>query len=238
MAETCGFGNQSLEPFHCGPQWLRLFSLHPQGHPFSRSYEVNLPNSLTKVLPFALVFSTCPPVSVCGTVTQVSSLRGFSWQPGPVTSACRVPFAPRSPRTDFPARLLNLHAWPCFSISRVDLPHCVPPSLLFGGSGILTRCPSPTPCGLGLGPTNPTRTALPSETLDFRRIRFSRISRYSCQHSHFCTLHCSSRYSFLACRTLPYQRYLPVAPRGFGAQLSPVTFSAQNPSTSELLRTL
>ena len=53
------------------------------------------------------------------------------------------------------------------------------------GTGILTRYPSPTPLGLGLGPTNPTRTDLPSETLDFRRMRFSLISRYSCQHSHF-----------------------------------------------------
>ena len=38
-----------------------------------------------------------------------------------------------------------------------------------------TGSPSPTPCGLGSGPTNPGRTNLPQETLDFRRIRFSRI---------------------------------------------------------------
>jgi hypothetical protein len=51
-------------------------------HPFSRSYGVILPSSLTRVLPFALVFSTRLPVSVCGTDTQDSSLRGFSWQLG------------------------------------------------------------------------------------------------------------------------------------------------------------
>ncbi len=55
---------------------------HPQGHPFSRSYGAMLPNSLTKVLPFTLVFSTRLPVSVCGTGTLASSLRGFSWQQG------------------------------------------------------------------------------------------------------------------------------------------------------------
>ena len=38
--------------------------------PFSRSYGAMLPNSLTEVLPFPLVFSTRLPVSVCGTVTQ------------------------------------------------------------------------------------------------------------------------------------------------------------------------
>ena len=40
-------------------------------HPFSRSYGVNLPSSLTTLLPLALVFSTHLPVSVCGTGTLV-----------------------------------------------------------------------------------------------------------------------------------------------------------------------
>ena len=42
-------------------------SLHPRRHPFSRSYGAILPSSLTMVLPIALVCSTHPPVSVCGT---------------------------------------------------------------------------------------------------------------------------------------------------------------------------
>ena len=36
-------------------------------HPFSRSYGVNLPSSLTTLLPLALESSSCLPVSVCGT---------------------------------------------------------------------------------------------------------------------------------------------------------------------------
>ena len=39
----------------------------PVRRPFSRSYGVVLPSSLTIVLPIALVCSTRPPVSVCGT---------------------------------------------------------------------------------------------------------------------------------------------------------------------------
>ena len=52
-------------------------SLHPGRHPFSRSYGVILPSSLTIVLPIALVCSTHPPVSVCGTGSSRLP-RGFS----------------------------------------------------------------------------------------------------------------------------------------------------------------
>ncbi|KHF27783.1 hypothetical protein CM49_06648 [Paenibacillus sp. P1XP2] len=68
FAQTCVFAKQSLGPFHCGP--LVLFTL--PGHPFSRSYGVILPSSLTRVLPRALEFSSRLPVSVCGTGT-------FTW---------------------------------------------------------------------------------------------------------------------------------------------------------------
>jgi hypothetical protein len=56
--------------------------VHQAGYPFSRSYGVNLPSSLTRVLSIALVSSTHLPVSVCGTGTIASTLRGFSWQFG------------------------------------------------------------------------------------------------------------------------------------------------------------
>ena len=103
------------------------------------------------------------------------------------------------------------------------------------GTGILTGCPSPTPLGLGLGPTNPTRTGLPSETLDVRRIRFSRISRYSCQHSHFPALQHPFQDAFAARGTLPYHSFESLASV---VCFSPVTLSAQLRLTSELLRTL
>ena len=42
--------------------------LRTNGHPFFRSYGVNLPSSFSIVLSSALVYSTSPPVSVWGTV--------------------------------------------------------------------------------------------------------------------------------------------------------------------------
>ena len=50
-------------------------------HPFSRSYGVILPSSLTRVLSITLGFSPRLPVSVCGTGTSHLA-RGFSWQCG------------------------------------------------------------------------------------------------------------------------------------------------------------
>ena len=78
LAETCVFVKQSIGPFLCDPHQLPPYRVHRQGRSFSRSYGSILPSSLTRVLPFTLVFSTRLPVSVCGTVTLTSSLRGFS----------------------------------------------------------------------------------------------------------------------------------------------------------------
>ena len=61
LAESCVFDKQSPGPIHCGS--------HSE-HPLSRSYGVNLPSSLTTLLPLALEFSSYLPVSVCGTGTS------------------------------------------------------------------------------------------------------------------------------------------------------------------------
>ena len=61
FAETCVFAKQLPGPIHCGSPFRE--------HPFSRSYGVNLPSSLTTLLPLALESSSCLPVSVCGTGT-------------------------------------------------------------------------------------------------------------------------------------------------------------------------
>ena len=52
-------------------------ALHQQGHTFSRSYGINLPSSLARVLSRALGFSPRPPESVCGTVTTVAPHAAF-----------------------------------------------------------------------------------------------------------------------------------------------------------------
>src|SRR4051794_35381145 len=68
--------------------------MDPARHPFSRSYGVRLPSSLTRVLSRALVSSTCLPVSVCGTVTD-GLARGFSGRiVRPVGLAVRPRFLP------------------------------------------------------------------------------------------------------------------------------------------------
>src|SRR5690606_30246123 len=54
----------SRHPLVCAtPTWLPR-----QGSPFFRSYGSNLPSSFNIVLSSAFVYSTCPPVSVSGTV--------------------------------------------------------------------------------------------------------------------------------------------------------------------------
>ena len=70
----------------------RLDKLSPCGHTFSRSYGAILPSSLTRVLSSASVFSTCPPVSVYGTVTNVNVYEAF---PGSMESTTLQPLGLR-----------------------------------------------------------------------------------------------------------------------------------------------
>ena len=112
---------------------------------------------------------------------------------------------------------------------------------VFGGSGISTRCPSPTAFALGLGPTNPERTSLAQETLAIRCVRFPLTFRYSCRHSHFHSLQQSFRSAFTASGTLPYRSPASKLGDDLAASVqrfSPVEFSAQDHLTSELLRFL
>ena len=217
-------GHFSATPKPFTSKWLQA-----QGRAFSRSYGSILPSSLTRVLSIALVYSTCPPVSVCGTGKCTSTFRGFSWLHGlnHLSALHGIAITSRPPHPDLPGQIDGLPAWHRDIHHPAGLPFSVPPSLDALGTGILTCCPSPTTYVLGLGPTNPTRNDLPSETLGIRRMRFARILRYSYRHSHFPALHRSSRYGFNAQGTLPYQSDPKVTFRSFGGMLSPVTFSAQ-----------
>jgi hypothetical protein len=49
------------------------------GRPYPEVTAAVLPNSLTRVLPFTLVYSTYPPVLVVGTDASIKD-RGFSWK--------------------------------------------------------------------------------------------------------------------------------------------------------------
>ena len=123
--------------------------------PFSRSYGVNLPSSLTRVLPFVLEFSSRLPVSVCGTGT-LQHLAAFL--AGADSCASLLYSVPRHGSalrhayftTCQPNRLDALFHPRAHTISPC---HCF--IILFGSTGISTCCPSSTPFGLDLGPDLP-----------------------------------------------------------------------------------
>ena len=99
-------------------------------HPFSRSYGVILPSSLTRVLPFVLGFSPRLPVSVCGTGTMMLP-SSFSCQREINGFGTCVPYASHiilhERRTSLPFRLC---ACPGSTINRVRLSFCVPASVI------------------------------------------------------------------------------------------------------------
>jgi hypothetical protein len=83
--------NSRLGLFSAACSGSTIFSITLPRHPFSLSYGVILPSSLTGVIPLVLGFSPRLPVSVCGTATltlgssfsrqrEISSVRYFSFR--------------------------------------------------------------------------------------------------------------------------------------------------------------
>ena len=140
----------------------RLRSLAAAPINWSKAYsEVTpaiLPSSLTKVLSFALVYSTGPPVSVCGTDTYTHACCAFSRHPLSLNW-----LHPKASPFSFETRIHHLAQTVAMRNTAQSI--C--------GTGILTCCPSTTPFGLALGPTNPPTTIVAEETLGFRRQGFS-----------------------------------------------------------------
>jgi hypothetical protein len=124
----------------------------------------------------------------------------------------------------------------------LGLPLCVPPSLvaIACGTGMLTCCPSPTPGGLGLGPTHPQLINMAAEPCGLRWGGFAPPSRYSYRHSHLSPLQPCFRSTFSADDNAPLpRRSRKSGIRGFGGGLEPRWIvGARARSTSELLRTL
>ena len=182
-----------------------------------------MPSSLTRGHPSTLVCSTCRPVSVCGTVTTPLA-RGFSGQFGlnPLGLACAVPdrhasaLTPGISRGHAPTRLDG-------GCPPLGLPPCVPPSLITSprGTGILTRCPSPTTRVLGLGPTHPQLMTIAAEPCDIRWGGFAPPSRYSYRHSHSYPLHQTFQSSFSAEYDAPLPWRLASPPAASVVDLSP-----------------
>ena len=205
-----------------------------------------MPSSLTRVRSNTSVFSTCPPVSVCGTgcahIHPCGTFRRFSRR-----SAPRLRF-PRRFHTSAPSRYAcgfsyrpekGLHAH--YQQSRPELgPR---PSLTeCTGHGMSTVCPSATPFGLALGPTKRQRTSLPEEPLGFRCTGFSPVFALLMSASSLVAsppllplrLRPRLRRSSTTHRSLPTRRV-----RRFGGRLEPpYIIGAGRHSTSKLLRTL
>ena len=127
------------------------------------------------------------------------------------------------------------------SIAPPDLPSGVPPSLkrAAGGTGMLTCCPSPTAFALGLGPTHPASINVAQEPLGYRRPGFT--PGFTLLMPAFALPLAPASFTTCLLRrgTLPY----PSPPEGGEAAasvsgFSPGILSAQEHSTSELLRTL
>ena len=104
-------------------------------HPFSRSYGVNLPSSLTTLLPMALGSSPHLPVSVCGTGSPTNS-HSFSRHKLYSLRLTRLAYARGNQRP-------------------VELHSCVTVLNNWAGYGISTVCASTTPRGLALAPGLP-----------------------------------------------------------------------------------
>jgi hypothetical protein len=213
---------------------------HHGERPFFRSYGASLPSSLTWFLPSALVCSTRPPVSVCGTVrVMVKTLRRFSWRHGR-----RQLRGSRGSRT--PSRLGPVPGgFACLA------PCALGPPIPAGGLRGLprhavasTRGPgnfNPDSIGYALRPRLRGRLTLGGRTWPRKPWTcggrdFNPPFRYSCLHGRSHGVHPRSRPGFAPHGTLSYQ-YQKIL-LGFGCVLESRSFSARNHSASELLRTL
>lgn len=124
-------------------------------HSFSRSYGVNLPSSLTAILPLVFGFSPRLPVSVCGTGTNYLP-RSFSRQCefryfDSFVSPSRINFV----YMDLPLYTIS-PLRPTFP--SLGYPILLLPSIdhsIISGIGFSTDCPSLTPFDLSLGPDLP-----------------------------------------------------------------------------------
>ena len=101
--------------------------------PFSRSYGAILPSSFSRVLPIALVFSTCPPVSVL-VRARPTSLDAFLG--GIVAATSRLTRSASRLRLCEPriSLWLALRGYPRSTIAWVGLTYPVPPSVIAVGT--------------------------------------------------------------------------------------------------------
>ena len=134
---------------------LSLFSATTllKWHPFSRSYGVILPSSLTMLLPPALGFSPHLPVSVCGTGTY-NTIAAFL--DGSLTDFPTIfRYVSRFPLVWWFFLPYRYFACPSFCPPGFGFSLRVPTVLIICSTGICTCYPSTTDFSLALGPDLP-----------------------------------------------------------------------------------
>ena len=124
------------------------------------------------------------------------------------------------------------------SLSRLTLPSCVPTVLNFHSTGISTCCPSATALTLALGPDLPRADQLYPGILGYSAGRIPTflsllIPAFSLPYSPLLLAGAAS--SRMQCSSTNAYLYTFLS---FGGVFQPRTFSAQDLSASELLRTL
>ena len=159
---------------------------------------------------------------------------GFSRQPvSMLRYFCSLRFTLSDCMADLPAILLwCLHR---IFLFRLMPSRCVPTVLIYHSTGISTCCPSATSSDLALGPDLPRADQLYPGILGYSANRI--LTYFSLLIPAF-SLQCSPL--LLSVQLLPaFNAPLPTLRfRSFGSMFQPRTFSAQDLSTSELLRTL
>ena len=188
------------------------------------------------LLPPALGSSPYPPVSVygtgmCGTIAAFLGTQHMCFP-----THVSVHFTAPDRGTDLPLPLL-------FRLYRVLLPRptlsaCVPTVLMAHSTGISTCCPSATPSGLALGPDSPRADQLYPGNLGYPAGRIPTslsllIPAFSLPNAPLLLAGTAS--ARWQCSSTGHAHAWPL---GFGGVFQPRTFSAQDLSTSELLRTL
>ena len=159
---------------------------------------------------------------------------GFSRQPvSMLRYFCSLRITLSDCMADLPAILLwCLHR---IFLFRPMPSRCVPTVLIYHSTGISTCCPSATSSDLALGPDLPRADQLYPGILGYSANRI--LTYFSLLIPAF-SLQCSPL--LLSVQLLPaFNAPLPTLRfRSFGSMFQPRTFSAQDLSTSELLRTL
>ena len=213
-----------LEPILCGPlPWAPLL-------PKLRGHFAEFLNNASPAGLRILSSSTCVGLRY-GYIKRNS---GFSRQPvSMLRYFCSLRITLLDCMADLPAILLwCLHR---IFLFRPMPSRCVPTVLIYHSTGISTCCPSATSSDLALGPDLPRADQLYPGILGYSANRI--LTYFSLLIPAF-SLQCSPL--LLTVQLLPaFNAPLPTLRfRSFGSMFQPRTFSAQDLSTSELLRTL